>query len=128
MSDEGDKIYDIRERAFQFAVRIVKLCRYLESKTEVSRTLVDQLIAAGTSIGANLQEASSGETPKDFIHKNSISLKEARESRYWLRPFPASYELEPNISNAIQELADEANELTLIIAKIIVNKKKAMQN
>ena len=124
MPDENEKIYDIRERAFQFAVRIVKLCRYLESKTKVSRVLIEQLLAAGTSVGANLQEAGSGETDKDFIHKNAISLKEARESRYWLRLIPASYELEPDIARGISDLATEANELSLIIAKIIVNKKK----
>lgn len=124
MPDEKEKIYDIRERAFQFAVRIVKLCRYLETKTKVSRVLIEQLLAAGTSVGANLQEADSGETEKDFIHKNAISLKEARESRYWLRLIPASYEFEPEIAGGISDLAAEANELSLIIAKIIVNKKK----
>ena len=124
MPDENEKIYDIRERAFQFAVRIVKLSRYLESKTKVSRVLIEQLLAAGTSVGANLQEAGSGETDKDFIHKNAISLKEARESRYWLRLIPARYEVEPDIARGISDLATEANELSLIIAKIIVNKKK----
>ena len=88
--------------------------------------MIEQLLAAGTSVGANLQEAGSGETGKDFIHKNAISLKEARESRYWLRLIPASYDLEAEIANGISDLATEANELSLIIAKIIVNKKKAI--
>lgn len=124
-ASENEKPYDIRERAFQFAIRIVKLCRYLETKTRVSKVLIGQLLAAGTSIGANLQEADSGETTKDFVHKNAISLKEAKETRYWLRLIIAGHELDPDIRDGIQELSDEARELTLIIAKIIVNKKKS---
>jgi four helix bundle protein len=119
----AEKVFDIRERAFQFAVRIVKLCQYLEKNTAVSRLLLDQLMDAGTSVGANLEEATAGQSPKDFIHKNSISLKEARESRYWLRLLLASYELEKGVRDGIGELEDEALEIAKIIAKIIVNTK-----
>src|SRR5580765_6742473 len=80
-----NKISDIRERAFAFAVRIVKLCQYLETHTNVSRNLIYQLLKAGTSIGANLEEAQGGQSKPDFISKNAIALKEARESNYWLR-------------------------------------------
>lgn len=118
------KIFDIRERSFQFATRIVKLSRHLEDKTKVSRILINQLLAAGTSIGANLQEANSGETHKDFIHKNAISLKEARETNYWLRLLLATNDFPREVSNGIEELQNESMELTKIIAKIIVNKKK----
>ena len=79
------KVYDIRERTFQFAVRIVRLCQYLEKERKVSKLLINQLLDAGTSVGANLEEAKAGQSSKDFVHKNSISLKEDRESRYWLR-------------------------------------------
>lgn len=86
MAADNEKIYDIRERAFQFAVRIVKLCQYLSEKTEVNRILLNQLFAAGTSIGANLEEAGSGETGRDFIHKNSISLKRSSRNRILVTP------------------------------------------
>ena len=79
------KIKDIRERTFSFAVRIVKLCRFLEKKSDISKSLVNQLIRSATSVGANLEEAQSGQSKPDFISKNSIALKEACETNYWLR-------------------------------------------
>lgn len=100
----------------------MKLCQFLSTKTEVNRILINQLFAAGTSIGANLEEAGSGETGKDFIHKNSISLKEARETGYWLRLLQTSYKLPPGIVKGITELTQEADELSRIVGKIIVNK------
>ncbi len=116
-----EKIFDIRERTFQFAVRIVKLCQYLEKKTDVSKRLIGQLLDAGTSVGANLEEARAGQSSKDFVHKNSISLKEARESAYWLRLLVASYEFESKVRDGIEDLKNEAIEISKIIAKIIVN-------
>ena len=122
--DERAKPLDIRERAFDFAVRIVKLCKYLESSTDVSRTLISQLLDAGTSIGANLEEAKAGQSTADFIHKNAISLKEARESHFWLRLILATETFEPVVTTGIEELRDEAMEMAKIIGKIIVNAKK----
>lgn len=124
MTNNNEKIFDIRGRAFQFAVRVVKLCQYLATKTEVNRIVINQLFAAGTSIGAILEEAGSGETGRDFIHKNSISLKEARETRYWLRLLQTSYKLPPKVVKGVAELTEEADELSRIIGKIIANKKK----
>ncbi len=117
------KVYDIRERAFQFAIRIVKLCQYLEKETGVSKLLINQLLDAGTSVGANLEEAKAGQSSKDFVHKNSISLKEARESRYWLRLLLAGYDFETVVIQGIHDLEQEAVELANIIGKIIVNTK-----
>ncbi len=51
------KLIDIRERAFSFAVRIVKLCKFLEKHSDVGRNVINQLLDAGTSVGANLEEA-----------------------------------------------------------------------
>src|SRR5512139_3033791 len=79
------KFVSITDRAFAFAVRVVKLCRYLEKHTDVSRNVINQLLDSGTSVGANLEEAVAGQSRADFIHKNAIALKEARESNYWLR-------------------------------------------
>jgi hypothetical protein len=70
---------DIKERAFEFALRIIKLCQYLDRKLGVPRTLSYQLLKAGTSVGANLEEAQAGQSRPDFISKNSIALKEARD-------------------------------------------------
>ena len=70
----------ISERTFNFAVRIVKLCSFLDEKPGVSRTISYQLLKAGTSIGANTAESKSGQSRKDFLNKLEIALKEARET------------------------------------------------
>ena len=69
------EIINIRERTFEFAVRIIKLCQYDDRRPGVSRTLSGQLLRAGTSVGANVEEAQAGQSRADFISKNSIFLK-----------------------------------------------------
>ncbi len=125
MADVGqEKAIDIRERAFQFAVRVVKLCKYLEKNSDVSRNVISQLLRAGTSVGANLEEAKAGQSTADFIHKNAVALKEARESNYWLRLILATETFKDEIRIGIEELRDESMIITKIVAKTIVNTKK----
>jgi four helix bundle protein len=123
---DGSKIWDIRERAFAFAVRIVKLCQALEERSVVSKTLIWQLLKAGTSVGANLEEAQAGQSRADFISKNSISLKEARESNYWLRVILASYDLQEKLALEARELRDEAREISLVVGSIIVTARRQL--
>ncbi len=112
---------DITERTFEFAVRIVKLCQFLEEKSGIPRTLSQQLLRSGTSIGANVEEARAGQSKADFIHKNTIALKEARETHYWLRLLVATAIIpKEKLSNLLQE----ADELTRILGAIIVSSKK----
>jgi four helix bundle protein len=118
-----DEFLDIRERTFAFSVRIVKLCRFLEN-SNVSKALVRQLIRAGTSIGANLEEAQAGQTKPDFINKNAIALKESRETNYWLRLILETTEFEEKVRKGIEDLIEESSEITKIIASIIVSAKK----
>jgi four helix bundle protein len=86
--------------------------------------MIDQLLSAGTSVGANLEEAKAGQSRPDFIHKNSISLKEARESKYWLRLILATTNFEENIAKGIRDLEMEATAIANIIGKIVVSSKK----
>ena len=73
----------IKEKSYSFAIRIVKLYKFLsEDKKEF--TLSKQILKSGTSIGAQVREGEHGESKLDFIHKLSISLKEANETEYWL--------------------------------------------
>jgi len=72
----------IVSKSFGFALRILKLSDHLNSKREF--VISKQLIRSGTSIGANIRESQYAESRKDFIHKMSISLKEANETKYWL--------------------------------------------
>jgi four helix bundle protein len=76
----------LREKSFKFAVRILKLHKhFVEVKKEF--TLTKQIYRSGTSIGANVEESAQVESRADFIHKLSISNKEAFETHYWLRLF-----------------------------------------
>ncbi|NJM72987.1 MAG: four helix bundle protein [Scytonema sp. RU_4_4] len=75
----------ITDRTFEFAIRIVKLCQVLNESSGVAQTLSKQLIKSGTSIGANVEESQSAQSTADFINKLEIALKEAKETRYWLR-------------------------------------------
>ncbi len=112
---------DIRERTFDFALRIVKLCQQLDSQPGVARTLGRQLLRSGTSIGANMEEAQAGQSKLDFISKNAIALKEARETVFWLRLLTAAKILP---EARLSELKSEAQELARIIGSIIVSAKR----
>jgi four helix bundle protein len=73
----------LKVKSFEFAIRMVNLSRFLK-KEQGEYILSQQLIRSGTSIGAIVREAEHAESTKDFIHKLSIGLKEANESKYWL--------------------------------------------
>jgi four helix bundle protein len=115
------KIYDIRERTFEFAVRIVKLCQHLDRKPGVPRTLSHQLLKAGTSVGANVEEAQGGQSKADFISRNAIALKEARETHFWLRLLIAARILP---ENNLASLRDEANEIQRILGSIVIRSRQ----
>lgn len=72
----------VKEKSFAFAIEIVNLYKVLADKKEF--VLSRQLLRSGTSIGANVRESEHAESKADFIHKLSISLKEANETEYWL--------------------------------------------
>ena len=74
----------IVEKSFEFAVRIVKLYKYL-AREHKEFVLSKQLLRCGTSIGANVAEAQRGQSHADFTAKMSIALKEANETLYWLK-------------------------------------------
>ena len=102
---------DIQQRTFEFAKRIVNLVDRLPrtlAATEIGR----QMLRSGTSVGANMQEADAAESRSDFIHKVSIALKEARETRYWLALVDATI-----LGNdpEVQALLQESTELTKIL-------------
>lgn len=109
---------DITERAFLFACRVVTLCDLLMRRGGVAALIGRELAKAGTSTGANLQEARGGQTKPDFITKNCIALKEARESWFWLRVAEATIvPLPPDTS----PLRAEADELVAILTTIVKN-------
>ena len=105
----------IGEKSFQFAVRIVNLCRYLQQdKREF--VLSKQLLRSGTSIGANVAEAKQGQSRADFLSKNNIALKEAAETHYWLRLLHATdYLTDQQFASMISDCTELEKILTSII-------------
>ncbi|MBQ3147598.1 MAG: four helix bundle protein [Oscillospiraceae bacterium] len=74
----------VQNKSFDFAVRIVNLCKYLQAEHK-DYILSKQLLRSGTSIGANISESQQAQSRPDFINKLNIALKEACETDYWLR-------------------------------------------
>ncbi|KAA6184540.1 four helix bundle protein [Thiohalocapsa marina] len=107
---------DIPARTFEFARRVVLLCRVLDGSPGVPRTVASQLLRSGTSIGANVEEAQASQSEADFISKYSIACKEARETHYWLRLIAAT-EILPE--HRLSDLKSECSELIAILTTII---------
>jgi four helix bundle protein len=81
MNNTKENIVD--EKSYSFALKVISVCKAMQDQKEY--TLSKQLLKSGTSIGANIAEASAAQSRNDFIAKMSISSKEARETHYWLR-------------------------------------------
>lgn len=106
----------IKNKSFDFALRIVKLYQHLtESKREF--VLSKQLLRSGTSIGALVRESEHAESKADFIHKLSISLKEANESDYWLELLFKSNYIDEREYNSIKIDLEEILKLLVSIIK-----------
>jgi len=122
MKAEKEKRWDIRNRAFAYALRAIKLYQALqEQKNGAGWILGKQYLRSATSIGANIEEAQSGESRADFIHKYGIAQKEAKESLYWLRLLGESGILP---TNRLASVTRETEELFAVITAIIVNTKR----
>ena len=105
----------IEEKSFDFAVRIVSICKDLRNQG-VERDLIRQILCSGTSIGANIAEAQEAQSSADFISKMNIALKESAETNYWIRLFKASGFLSDDTAN---QLLDECSEIEKILSSII---------
>lgn len=127
----GDDNQNIQDRTLDFAVRVVKLCQFLDEQGGVARVLYKQLIRSGTSIGANVREAQSAQSDKDFLHKLEIALKEARETEYWLTVLIKAEIIK---EQKIKDLLEESNRILKILItitrklKIKLKKLKNPQN
>ena len=104
----------IKDKSYQFALNVIVLCNKLRNLNEY--VLSRQLLRSGTSIGANVEEATAAQSRKDFISKMSIASKEARESNYWLRLLRDS-NLFKNID--LDPLLNDSLEIIKILTSIV---------
>jgi four helix bundle protein len=101
---------DLPLRTFEFAKEVVRLCQHLDCSPGVPRTLANQLLRSGTSIGANVEEGQASQSAADFVSKYSIACKEALLDTARIKPH-----------------LDECNELIAILTSIVI-KMKAKKN
>ncbi|MBN3033219.1 MAG: four helix bundle protein [Candidatus Saganbacteria bacterium] len=113
-NNQGDKVYDIRERLLRFSRRIISLTKSLP-RTIDSEVIIKQMVKSGTSIGANFEEADGALTKKDFINKVAIARKEAKETKYWLKIIAGNYLAKELIEQDIKE----AEEIICILSAIL---------
>ena len=117
-----DRSQDIRDRTFAFGCRVARLSLGLAPQPGV-RCIVDQLLKSGTAVGANLEEAKAGSSKLDFVRFAEISLREARETDYWLR-ICLSLQLGPTAE--VQDLRGEAEQIARILGAIVISAKRRM--
>jgi len=110
----------VGQKSYAFALTIIKLYKNLSTEKR-EFILSKQVLRSGTSIGANINEALAGESKRDFIHKMSISLKEARETAYWLNLLSDSGYIE---KGEYTILINNCNELMKILSSIILTTKE----
>ncbi|MBF8294457.1 MAG: CHP02436-containing protein [Bacteroidetes bacterium] len=110
-----DKPEDIKDRTFRFALTIISLVEALPN-TISAKTIGKQLIRSGTSVGANVEEATAAHSKQDFIYRMNVALREARETLYWLKLLDASRALE---TRPLTDVLHEADEITRILGAIV---------
>lgn len=103
----------IQIKSFDFALDIIALYKLLIKEKEF--VLSKQLLKSGTSIGANVEEATAAQSRRDFISKMSIASKEARETRYWLRLLNKSELTDIHVSDWLVK----SNEIVRILTSIV---------
>lgn len=110
----------ILDRSVAFAIQIIRTVPKLKGGT-ACQVIVKQLIRSGTSIGANVTEAQDASSSKDFTQKMSIALREARETKYWLKLL-----LETKLVDvkAVSPLNSEIDQIIAILSKIVMTSKR----
>ncbi|WP_047787995.1 four helix bundle protein [Tenacibaculum mesophilum] len=107
----------VQGKSFQFSLKIISLYKKLQQEKEF--IISKQLLRSGTSIGANIEEALAGQSKRDFISKISISSKEARETKYWLRLL--------NLTNIdVKDILSDIHELIRLLTAIVKTSQQSL--
>ncbi|MFC2130372.1 four helix bundle protein [Bacteroidota bacterium] len=114
----------VREKSFQFAIRIVELYKYLCGRKK-EFVMSKQLLRSGTSVGANIREGINAESKPDFIHKLAIAQKECDETIYWLELLKATKYL---IEAEFNSIHSDAVEIMKLLTAILKSSKLTIDN
>jgi four helix bundle protein len=109
----------VREKSFAFALRAVKLARYLQAEKK-EYVLSKQVLRSGTAIGALVREAEHAESKADFTHKMNIALKEANETQYWLELL---FQSETIDRPSFESISADSEELLKLLVAIVKSSK-----
>ena len=118
---------DLQQRLFSFAVRVFNFLKTLPNSPEYS-VVRYQLAKSATSSGANYEEGQAASSKPDFIYKNEISLREMRESNYWLRLLTATDQSGKLNQEELKHLEGESEELKKILGSIVSKSKLNGEN
>lgn len=124
MSDIRQSNSIVGKKSYAFALEVIRIYKVLVSDKK-EFVLSKQLLRSGTSIGANVHEALSSESKRDFVHKLSIALKESKETSYWLNLLNDSHYILPDQFN---KLNNDCIELIKILSSIILTVKEKYFN
>jgi four helix bundle protein len=116
----GGKPKDLHERLLMFACDVIRAVQFLQRQGPIGRAVSYQVLASGTSIGANYEESDGASSLADFIAKARIALKEAKETRFRLRVCRHSDLLD----KSFDPLIVESEELVRILATIVHNARR----
>ena len=119
VEEPGSTVYNIRHRAFYFSKSVIEFIKGIKYDV-IYFSMFDQLLRSATSIRANLVEGIASVSTKDYLNYHGIALKSANETKYWLSLIK---EVIPGVKDKIAELTNEADEISKIVATIIINVK-----
>lgn len=119
---EPEVLYEsvLKQKSFRFSIRIAKFYKILIQRDKAFEPLFKQVLRSGTSIGANISEAQSAPTKKDFINKLTISLKESRETLYWLKLLKETETISDQELNSLQNDCEEL--IKMLVSSIKTSK------
>ena len=127
MSVSRDNI--IVEKSDRFADRITNMYRYLSEKRRDDREMLKQIVRSGTSVGANISEGQFAQSKADFLTKMTIALKEANETRFWIKRLHAYGSLSDiEFDSIIKDNEEIISILTVITKTTKENLKKEKEN
>ena len=110
----------LKNRAYKFSVAVLRFLDEFTKEKKVSYALADQLLRSATSVGANIVEAKSSSSKKEFVRYFEIALKSANETKYWLCLFRDGLQAD---KNKMTDLIGEADEISKMLASSILTMK-----